>query len=477
MAKIVVVGIDGIPWAVLEPFIKKGLMPNVKRLLSGGCRGILESCIPSSTFPAWKCYSTGKNAGKFGVFARTATRFSEKRVVFTGESNCFESREFWDLIGDSGKKVAIINMPTTYPPRKVNGFLAASSVPNNSVEYTYPKSLQGEIEEKFGYKPDPEVALDVEGPELKKEFFSLIESRFLLAKHLIDSVDFLQVTVVCTDYMLHFHWKSRFVESVLEKIDKELGLLIEKAGGECNFIIMSDHGFAPLKARFFANTWLQQNGYQETKERVSKTLFSLGLNRDMVASVLKRIGMYDAIRATMPEKVRKQLKSKHGLVGGVEKTPFLDWDASRVVCEADDLFYINPACKERGKLRDELSKKLLEIRFPATGERVISKVLEKNQVYSGKFLDIAPDLVTIACPDFEVAGSLGSKELFGTDSVWKANHHRDGIFVINGQGIKRGQDIGRVSLFDLAPTILHLMNLPAPKDYDGRVLEEVFEQG
>ena len=48
----------------------------------------------------------------------------------------------------------------------------------------------------------------------------------------------------------------------------------------------------------------------------------------------------------------------------------------------------------------------------------------------------------------------------------------NGIFVANGAGVKNAGEFSGAQLIDLAPTILHLMHLPVPRDMDGRVLTE-----
>src|SRR6185436_19435194 len=50
----------------------------------------------------------------------------------------------------------------------------------------------------------------------------------------------------------------------------------------------------------------------------------------------------------------------------------------------------------------------------------------------------------------------------------------DGIFAISGPGIIPGQDIGSVSLLDVAPTLAYLLDLPVADDLPGTVATAAF---
>lgn len=63
-----VVGLDGADWSLLRRWMDDGALPAFERLCSGGVDADLESTLPPITFPAWKCYSTGKTPGKLGVY-------------------------------------------------------------------------------------------------------------------------------------------------------------------------------------------------------------------------------------------------------------------------------------------------------------------------------------------------------------------------------------------------------------------------
>lgn len=55
-------------------------------------------------------------------------------------------------------------------------------------------------------------------------------------------------------------------------------------------------------------------------------------------------------------------------------------------------------------------------------------------------------------------------------------HRRFGIFVAAGPNIKKNEKVYGLGLIDIAPTILHMFNLPIGKDMDGTVALDIFDQ-
>jgi len=104
----------------------------------------------------------------------------------------------------------------------------------------------------------------------------------------------------------------------------------------------------------------------------------------------------------------------------------------------------------------------------------VDRVIPREEAASGPYLDRAPDLHlildgyrTIAFPLFAVDGKIVTRQIRGDSGC----HRLHGVFIARGPGIAHGEIAG-ARIVDLAPTILHLMNVPMPDDMDGRVLTE-----
>jgi arylsulfatase A-like enzyme len=58
---------------------------------------------------------------------------------------------------------------------------------------------------------------------------------------------------------------------------------------------------------------------------------------------------------------------------------------------------------------------------------------------------------------------------------YTGTHRLEGMIILKGPHIKRGYWLGRADIIDVAPTLLHILEIPIPQDMDGKVLKDVFE--
>ena len=129
-------------------------------------------------------------------------------------------------------------------------------------------------------------------------------------------------------------------------------------------------------------------------------------------------------------------------------------------------------------LLDELKAKLLAIPHPETGEPLVEKVLERDDLYSGPQSHLAPDLVAVLGDwNYRTIGlyDFTTNKLISPAFGPTGDHRMEGIFIGTGPGFKAGSKPDGADLLDIAPTVLHLLGVPVPDDMDGRVLTEVLD--
>ena len=62
--KLVVIGLDGATFDVLNPLLECGQMKNLAKIIETGARSNLLNTYPPITGSAWVSFATGKNPGK-----------------------------------------------------------------------------------------------------------------------------------------------------------------------------------------------------------------------------------------------------------------------------------------------------------------------------------------------------------------------------------------------------------------------------
>jgi predicted AlkP superfamily phosphohydrolase/phosphomutase len=138
------------------------------------------------------------------------------------------------------------------------------------------------------------------------------------------------------------------------------------------------------------------------------------------------------------------------------------------------------------ELRNLIIDRLAELRDPENDQPLVKEVLRREDVYHGKYLEDAPDLVVI-WHDYGFWGRARydqhRPDLFEPSSTWDfstlpltGTHRPEGIIMASGPGIQKQATVDGAQLIDLAPTILAYLGIPIPRGFDGRALEDLFEK-
>jgi predicted AlkP superfamily phosphohydrolase/phosphomutase len=509
--KLLVIGLDGASFNVLDSLIEKGYLKNLAGLIDGGARADLETTFPPITAVAWSSFMTGKNPGKHGIFEFVRLDHDSKRELAVNAS-FRQGRAIWDLLSDAGKRVIVHNFPCTYPPHDLNGLMIADFMtPRGRRDFTRPQSLLSELEERFGpyrlHLNQTYSGGNVEG--VLDELFDELEYKAEVTEYLMTHYEwdaFFQY-FWGTDRIQHELWHilddahprhnkdeaRRYRDRVYEyfrRVDEIVGRLIALAGDDALVWVASDHGFGPAHKYCSFNIWLLQEGFLKLKSnaltRIKKMMFSLGLTPEAAFKLIKKLplGALRPARGVSNNAGASKLLSTFFL-------SFNDVDWTRTLAFSKGNYgqiYVNLKGREPGGsvephdyegVCEKIVERLKALKDPLTGEPWAGQVFRREQVYQGPRVADAPDVAFLPRDMRYLA--LGNADFtsnkFMVDAFGISGCHRmHGVMIGNGGAVRPRSRLDVASIVDVAPTLLYLMGEPLPDDLDGRILTEIISE-
>jgi len=489
LSKVLLLGLDGLTFRILDPAFEAGHLPRLKALLDGGVRGDLTSTIPPYTPPGWTSIFTGVNPGKHGIFGFTLGNIQRDEGLVRLDKA--RAPALWNVANAQGKRVGLFNVPMTYPPPPVDGFAVSGMLtPEGGGErprgFTHPAGLADDLIAAAGnYEIDIEVDYDEDWKStaiIERLSRNLALKRAAL-RHLLErdrDIPILFAVLEAPDRVMHVHYKyidprcAHFewpeaspirerVWAFFDEMDEVIGDLVEWAGDDAWIVTMSDHGFGPKDKVVNVNAALRESG-----------LLSVGGAGSALGSAGVR-KLARRVKKVIPKAAYRRAKSA--------SRQTIDWSSTKAFASPNPQqgIYINLRGREPfgivdesdyESVRNEVIASLSALRDPEDGEPVVDRVFKREEVMEGPLARGAPDLFPV-CRDYtyELSDGLFSPSVI-TDyrDLPRGFHHIDGIFGIAGPGVTpaTGQ---RAHLYDIAPTALYLAGCTLP-EMDGRVLTE-----
>src|ERR1700733_3646297 len=118
--RVLILGLDGATWTVLDPMIARGAMPNFAALLARSAHGTLRSTIPPVTTAAWTTMMTGCDPSRHGVFDHRYYDAPSGQMKVTPSGRA-RGPSVWRMLSDLDRSVAVLNLPGNFPPPPVKG--------------------------------------------------------------------------------------------------------------------------------------------------------------------------------------------------------------------------------------------------------------------------------------------------------------------------------------------------------------------
>jgi len=448
---LLVFGVDGATYSVLDPMIENDSLPTFERLMNEGAYTVLHSMEPMFSPLLWTTMATGRTPEEHGVMG------------FHVHATDVQVPRFWDVAESEGRSLGIYKWLVTYPPREVDGFMVPAWLAPGPETWPPELSPVKEIELSNRLKRQRIEAVRGTGELLIEairsglRFSTLVEAagwkltevfgspnqlerrrrlehlrvqmdRDVFAMSLVrHTPEVATFTDYATDGLAHIFWRwhepSAFddvdqadverygdvLRDAYRQADDVLAELIELVGEDTTVVVLSDHGFQAL------NEGGENRAFFSPKtERLDARL------DEMLGDVdVSRLG----IKLT---------------VAAVE--PTIEMGALRAAIE---------------QLLDENGDPFFVVSEVPGAERSLGLTLTNEEV----------DELRIS------NGQVGGEPMrayLKLDDVYSGDHHEDGVFMAMGPGITPGL-VPEFGLIDVAPTLHALMGIAPAQDLVGSV--------
>ncbi len=458
MSKIIVLGLDGFSPELVEKWSSE--LPNLSKIQQDGVWGDIRSTVPPTAAQAWTSVRSGRNPGAFGFWDSTY------RDDFTyGEPKQADSEAadrvdlLQKLLPKMGQRVAIINVPASWPPKKIPaGFCVTGPDTQDDKNYTYPETLADEVKSLVGeyifrVNEGGLVCLQMEKDKVLKRIYDMDSQRFTLLKHFIQKrCDHILAVLVGPERMAHnfYHYTDethkrhdpdpKYKDALLayyKWIGKNVGEVRESLPSDSVFIVMSAYGSQKLDGSINLNEWLIQEGYLVLSEYPTELSLPGELNVDWSKTKAWSTGSTGQLYLN---------------VKGRETQGVVEADGS-------------------DKLLDELAEKLQAIP-DENGQKLSTQIFKRDDIQFGPYVKYGPDMFIYfdECR-FTTSDLVG----YGKGKVYSADtpkgpdyaaHSPYGYFCMAGSRIPAKGKISGISLLNIAPTVLDVIGLPIPREME-----------
>lgn len=450
--QVVMIGLDGATWKLVDQFRSSGHLPNLDRLIRTGSSAELDTLDPILSPPIWTSIASGMLPHRHGV------------RDFWASSQNVKAKRLWDITDEAGMLTGVYGYLVTWPVTPISGFVVPGwTAQGNETwppELSFIKQLersekageQRQVTETVGIgllalrngvtlatlneivasfwrrrtKAHDEEQTAAENRQIKLSFNTDIYCHLLRTLQPEFSI-FYDSALDATQHLFFKYFEPTgfpslpreridtlgdVIPTIYRRADATLGRILENAHSDANVVIVSDHG-------------------QEVDTKGEASWFSIQSER-----FLAELGLSDTLRATN--------------IGAY--------------------VYLRPAdpdSPDPAKL-EAAWKTIREVVTPS-GEPVVElrvKGLTDARIFAADGFDIEKT------PEVEFRGrKIQAASLFQQSGTISGIHTDTAFFLMHGPEIRDGSRLPRGSILDVTPTVLALLRLPVARDMEGKVLD------
>ncbi len=451
---LLVIGIDGGEWKVIERLWKIGDLPNLHALADRGVRTHLKTAYNSSPV-IWTTIATGVVPKRHGI-----TDF----VVPTPKGDLPVSSvlrkvpAIWNMTTTGRRKTAVLGWWASWPAEPIRGVLVSDRILLDLPDRVSPPEVLARFEaaRKLAEKEPSLFGLDEESERRDR-------SMSYFARGLLKEGDFdlFLLYFRSTDVVSHRAWKyfepeafapidpaevaanRERVPNVYRAVDVEIGKLLEIAP-DANVLVISDHGF-----------------HATAREEETKVLLDLD-------AVLERLGYLKHVGAAI-DFAQTQVFSHAS--SNFRQARFVRF----ALVGREKGGTVEP--KERTAVRSRLTEDLGRVTYEGGEPVFFVRDARPKEIAEGADFVIGVSRVG-ATETLLVAGTPWKGAVSGIDRI-SGTHTTTthGILIAAGPDIDPKADLSGIDVHDITPTLLYGLGLPVAEDFDGEAYPQLFREG
>jgi hypothetical protein len=446
-ARVVLIGIDGGSWNLIDAGWRTGELPNLRAVAARGVQARLATVEPTNSPTIWTTIATGRSPGAHGVTHFYATRHAIRTPVV------FES------LARQGLRVGLYDYLVTWPPPELtNGFVIPGWMRRS------PSVTPADVFARAGLTPYSYSSEQLREPEavvanLRLETAEKAPRFVRLLQHF--DLDLGAVTFYAMDSSSHRFWHAAFpsdfsgevpaappeqraaIGEALRGIDRAVGTIAAALAPGDTLILVSDHGFR-ADPRGVRRKWVTH---------LARPLAGAGLAARGARVVT---GWREVVVDLGPEPSGDREQALGALRALLE-------DAATQSGEA--LFEVSVTRRAPRAGWFDWAFDSIEALLADPGEPLASP-----DSYATLYASVREDAVASVWPNGRVrigGREVAARELFHAVD-FSGEHDPIGIFLAAGGPIVPRAERGQLSVLDIAPLLLVLLGRPVPAALEGR---------